>query len=141
MPDRAFIIDTNVLIAALPTINGATPFTWVLKGMLAAVFPFAVSDALLLEYQSVLLRPKLCKLHGLTEFEVVQLVQKIAQRASLVTPVQTVAAPDAGDQLLWDLLAARDDLLLVTQDKVLLKDKRMRSRLITPQRFSELLTT
>jgi predicted nucleic acid-binding protein len=37
--------------------------------------------------------------------------------------------------LLWDLLAARADLLLVTGDKLLLKDRGMQGRVVAPQGF------
>ena len=46
-------------------------------------------------------------------------------------------APDAGDQLLWDLLAAKPDLLLVTGDKALQRDAAMRSRELSPQAFAD----
>ncbi|GMV03403.1 MAG: hypothetical protein AMXMBFR52_30580 [Burkholderiales bacterium] len=52
-------------------------------------------------------------------------------------PVATSSAPDPGDQLLWELLAARVDLLLVTGDKRLLRDARMRARVVSPQTFVE----
>ena len=44
-------------------------------------------------------------------------------------------APDLGDQFLWDLLAARADLLLVTGDKLLLQAALMQDRVILPQAF------
>jgi predicted nucleic acid-binding protein len=44
-------------------------------------------------------------------------------------------APDPGDQLLWELLAAKADLLLVTGDKRLLRDAGMHGRVMTPQAF------
>jgi predicted nucleic acid-binding protein len=37
--------------------------------------------------------------------------------------------------MLWGLLAARADLLLVTGDKVLLSDPGMHPRVVTPQSF------
>ena len=44
-------------------------------------------------------------------------------------------APDPGDQLLWNLLAAKPDLLLVTGDKLLQKDSGMRGRVISARAF------
>ena len=44
-------------------------------------------------------------------------------------------APDPRDQLLWNLLAARPDLLLVTGDKLLLGDTGMRGRVISARAF------
>jgi len=46
-------------------------------------------------------------------------------------------APDPGDQLLWDLLAARADLLLITGDKALQRDATMQARVLSPQAFIE----
>jgi uncharacterized protein len=45
-----------------------------------------------------------------------------------------------GDQLLWDLLAARADLLLVTGDKQSLQDAGMHGRVISPREFVAGLT-
>ena len=59
----------------------------------------------------------------------------IAQHAIVLAPVAAPPAPDPGDQLLWGLLAARVDLLLVTGDKLLLRDAGMQGRVIAPQAF------
>ena len=62
----------------------------------------------------------------------------MARHAIVLTPVSagvSARAPDAGDQFLWDLLATRDDLVLVTGDKLLLKDEAMQQRVILPQAF------
>lgn len=39
--------------------------------------------------------------------------------------------------MLWELLAARSDLLWVTGDKLLLCDARMRGRVMSPKAFVE----
>ena len=51
----------------------------------------------------------------------------------------TPRSPDPGDQLLWDLLAPRPDLLLVTGDKLLLQDAARASRVLTAQALAERL--
>jgi predicted nucleic acid-binding protein len=137
---RAVIVDTNVVVAGLLTGSDASPVARILDGMLAAAFPFVVSEALLAEYRTVLLRPALCKLHGLTVAEVETVLTDIAQNAIVLSPAAeppAPPAPDPGDQLLWDLLAARADLLLVTGDKVLLRDPGMASRVFAPWAFVE----
>ena len=106
-----------------------------LDDMLMAAFPFVVSEALLAEYRAVLVRPGLRTLHGLTVAEVETLLTDIAQHAILLTPVANLPAPDPGDQLLWELLAAKSDLLLVTGDKLLLRDAGMQGRVVSPQAF------
>ena len=45
------------------------------------------------------------------------------------------AAPDPGDPLLWGLLAARAELVLITGDKLLLRDAGMQGRVMSPSAF------
>lgn len=133
-----FIIDTNVLVAGLLTSYADSPVARILDGMLGTAFAFVLSEALLAEYRSVLVRPKLCKLHGLSAAEIDTILIDIARHAIVLTPVRattTPLAPDPGDQFLWDLIATRADLVLVTGDKLLMQDKEMRQRVITPQTF------
>ena len=134
-----FIIDSNVIIAGLLTAHADSPVARILDGMLCAAFPFVVSEALLAEYRAVLVRPRLCKLHGLSVAEVDLILTDLARHAIVLAPVSTAAtalAPDPGDQFLWDLLAARADLVLVTGDKLLLQDEAMQLRVILPQTFA-----
>ena len=132
MSRQAVIVDTNVVVAGLLTGHDASPVARILDGMLAAAFPFVVSEALLAEYRTVLVRPNLRKLHGLAIAEVDAILTDLAQHAIVLTPVKALPAPDPGDQLLWELLAARADLLLITGDKLLLG---MRGRVISPREF------
>ena len=133
-----FIIDTNVLVAGLLTQNADSPVARILDGMLSAGFGFVLSEALLAEYHAVLVRPKLRKLHGLSVAEIDVILTDVARHAIVLTPLNGVAAPrapDARDQFLWDLLAARPDLILVTGDKLLQQDQTMSHRVIAPQTF------
>lgn len=129
------IVDTNVVVAGLLTANDASNVARVLDGMLTAAFPFAVSEALLAEYRTVLVRAKLRKLHGLTIAEVEAILTDLAQHAIVLAPVAAPPAPDPGDQLLWNLLAARADLVLVTGDKLLVQDAGMQGRVVSPYAF------
>jgi len=128
------VIDTNVVVAGLLTHQTEAPTALILDGMLAAAFPYVVSTALLAEYRDVLTRVKLRKLHGLSVAEVEILVVELAQHAIVLQPVAAMPAPDPGDQHLWELLAARDDLILVTGDKRLLQSD-LGIRISTPQQF------
>ncbi|MEP7303191.1 MAG: PIN domain-containing protein [Caldimonas sp.] len=130
----AVIVDTNVVVAGFPT-DRALPVAQILQGMLGAVFPFVVSEPLLAEYREVLGRPNVFRLHGLAVEAVAQLVADVARHATLLEPVAAPPAPDPGDQMLWDLLAARGDLVLVTGDKLLLRDPGMRGRVISAEAF------
>ena len=135
MSRQAVIVDTNVVVAGLLTAHEASPVARILDGMLSAAFPFVVSEALLAEYRTVLVRPNLRKLHGLTVAEVDAILTNLAQHAIVLKPIKASPAPDPGDQLLWELLAARVDLLLITGDKLLLRDADMQGRVVSPQAF------
>ncbi len=129
------IVDTNVVVAGLLTAQAASPVARILDGMLTAAFPFVVSPALLADYHAVLVRPALRKLHGLSVKQIETILTDLAQHAIVLEPVAGPPAPDAGDQLLWDLLAARAELRLVTGDKLLLQGFGMRGRVLTPAEF------
>ena len=129
------IVDTNVVVAGLLMAQAASPVARILDGMLTAAFPFVVSPALLADYHAVLVRPALRKLHGLSVQQIETILTDLAQHAIVLEPVAGPPAPDPGDQLLWDLLAARAELRLVTGDKLLLNDASMRGRVVTPAEF------
>ena len=129
------IVDTNVVVAGLLMAQAASPVARILDGMLTAAFPFVVSPALLADYHAVLVRPALRKLHGLSVQQIETILTDLAQHAIVLEPVAGPPAPDAGDQLLWDLLAARAELRLVTGDKLLLQDASMHGRVLTPAEF------
>lgn len=130
-----FIIDTNVVVAGLISSKIDSPVVRILDGMLGAAFPFVLSPALLAEYRAVLLRPKLARLHGLAAEQIDTVLTDFARHGIVLSPpVQQAvpSAPDPGDQFLWDLLALRPDLWLVTGDQRLLQDAAMQPRVITP---------
>lgn len=133
-----FIIDTNVVVAGLLASRADSPVSRTLDGMLRASFRFVISESLLSEYRAVLLRPKLVRLHRLTAWEVDVILTDLARHA-IVLPVplsiDAPFAPDAGDQFLWNLLTSRDDLMLVTGDKLLQQAGPLQQRVMTPQTF------
>ena len=135
MSRPAVIVDTNVVVAGLLTKHDASPVARILDGMLGAAFPFVLSEALLAEYRTVHIRPVLRKLHRLTVAEVEAILTDLAQHAIVLTPSAAPPAPDPGDQLLWELLAAKADLVLITGDKLLLRDAGMQGRVISPRAF------
>lgn len=139
MSRPVYIVDTNVVVAGLVTADPASPVARVLDGMLAAAFPFAVSETLLGEYRTVLLRPGLRTLHALSVDEIELLLTDLAQHAIVLEPAADCdvlpRAPDAGDQFLWNLLAGRPRLVLITGDKRLLQDRGMQGRTVSPRTF------
>ncbi len=137
MSVRVAIVDTNVVAAALLTSRPDSPVSQVLDGMITAQFPYAVSQALVAEYRTVLARPKLLKLHGLDLDAIESLLVEMVRQAIMIKPVPAPPAPDPGDQMLWDILASRLDLVLVTGDKALLLDEGMSGRVLSPASFVE----
>jgi putative PIN family toxin of toxin-antitoxin system len=130
----AAIVDTNVVVAGFPIAGNPLPVAAILQGMLKGELRFVVSAALLDEYRDVLARPPLRRLHGLGDEALESLLARIEAIAEVLQPVAgRASAPDPGDQMLWELLAARADLLLVTGDKRLLRDRVMRGRVVTPE--------
>ena len=129
------IVDTNVVVAGVLTARADSPVARVLDGMLTAAFPFALSEALVAEYRSVLRRPSLRKAHGLTPNQVDIILVELAQHGIVLAPVAGPRAPELGDQHLGELLAAREELLLVTGDRLLQLDKAMGSRIVSPAEF------
>ncbi len=103
--------------------------------MLSAAFPFVLPEALPCECRTLLLRPNLRRLHGLSVAEVDVILTDLAQDAIILTPVISPPAPEPGDPLLWDLLAAKADLLL-TGNKALFRDAGMRERVFSVQAFA-----
>jgi putative PIN family toxin of toxin-antitoxin system len=134
MPSLA-VIDTNVIVAGLLTARNASPVVRILDGMLSAAFPYAISEALLAEYGVVLRRSSLRKLHGLTSEEIDTILVELVQHAILLDPKPAPSAPDPGDQHLWELLAAHPDVILVTGDKLLIRDNDEKGRVISPADF------
>ena len=130
----AVVVDTNVVVAGLPLVGNPLPVARILKGMREAAFAFVVSEPLLAEYREVLARPSLRKLHGLADEALATVMARLEAGADLVEAAASAAsAPDPGDQMLWELLAARADAVLVTSDRLLLRDRAMRGRVLTPQ--------
>ncbi|MDT0634275.1 putative toxin-antitoxin system toxin component, PIN family [Spectribacter hydrogenoxidans] len=131
----AVVVDTNVVIAGLLTGETTSPVARILDSMLGAAFPFVLSEPLLAEYRAVILRPRLRDIHGLGDPDIDDLLVTLTEHAIVISPQPTVLAPDSGDQHLWELLAARADLRLVTGDKRLFEAGIYRQRIISPQAF------
>ena len=130
------IVDTNVLIGQWMTDLTAREQMHILDGMRSGALRFAVCDVLLAEYREVLLRPKLQRRHLQDDDKVDAFIAQITAGAIRIETQPGPKAPDPGDQMLWDLLASRADLQLVTGDRLLLKNSRMLGRVLTPEAFA-----
>lgn len=131
---RILIIDTNVLVAGLITSDPTSPTVSILDAMLDGSLPFLLSPALLEEYRTVLMRPKLTRIHGLTESQIDTILTEITANAIWREPPRDAAhsAPDSNDEHLWELLASEPSSVLVTGDQLLLESPRPGSSVITP---------
>jgi len=138
MMPRLFIIDTNVLVAGLISTVNTAPTVQILDAMLKGSILYVVSPALLQEYRTVLLRPKLRKLHGLPEPEVDHLLVEITANSIWREPALSHQAPDSGDNHLCDLLLHAVDTILVTGDLLLLDSAPKDRLVITPRTCLEM---
>lgn len=140
---RLYIIDTSVLVAGLVTGDSAAPTAKILDAMLDGRLAYLLSPALLHEYRGVLLRPRLSRLHGLTEPELDHLLTVIVANALWREPPDDGAhpAPDPGDSHLWALLAQETGCILVTGDQLLLQQPRPGSQVITPAGCARFLSS
>lgn len=132
------VVDTNVLVAGLITSAAHSPTARVLNGMLDGRILFLLSPALLAEYRSVLLRPKLMALHGLAETEIDQLLTEITLNALWREPTTLTRAPDPGDDHLWALLDHEPKAILITGDHRLLQEPHRQAMVMSPAAFAVL---
>ncbi len=135
MTPPVFVVDTNVVVAGLITRSSLSPVVRALDGMLSGSFVYLLSPALLDEYRAVLLRPRLCELHGLEEQAIDQLLAELAVNAIWRQAEGARAAPDRGDDHLWALLSAYPGSILVTGDRLLLEEPLEGSSVISPRTF------
>lgn len=129
-----FIVDTNVLVAALITSQTHSPTAMVLDAMLDGRLIYLLSPDLLAEYRSVLLRTRLVRAHGLTESEIDSLLTELTANGIWRKPPPDAEhqAPDAQDAHLWALLACEASAVLITGDRLLLDNPRPASLIISP---------
>jgi uncharacterized protein len=130
------IVDTNVLVAGLLSRRADSPTVRIVDAMLDGSLVFLLSPALLAEYRAVLLRRKIAAAHGLTAAEVDALLTDITANAIWREPPAIAeAAPDAGDDHLWALLACEPRAVLITGDALLLQHPPAGRVLIRPADF------
>lgn len=86
----------------------------------------------------VLVRPGLVRVHRLGIAEIDDILTDIVLHAVMIEPQQSAhQAPDRGDQFLYDLLAIRADLVLITGDQKLLNHAAISGRVLSPRQFIE----
>lgn len=135
---RMFIVDTNVVVAGLITTQAGSPTAQLLDAMLVGRLIYLLSPDLLHEYRAVVLRPKLARTHGLAESEIDALLIDITANALWRDPPADALhqSPDPQDGHLWALLACEPSAVLVTGDRLLQKNTRLGSSVISPARWA-----
>ena len=141
VPANLCVVDTNVVVSGLIGHDPNSPPARILDSMLGGEITYLMSSELLDEYLTVLLRPRLVKLHGLTGEELDRLLADLvangAWREPAREPVSSSTAPDAGDNHLWALLASYPQALLITGDRLLLEQPPGDASVIPPRQFVE----
>ncbi len=140
MKPTVIVVDTNVIVSAVITDQPQSPTCLILDGMLAGRFTFLLSTELLSEYRRVLLRPKIQKLHGLDEGEVDAILTEIVVNGVMRETLKVSRrAPEKGDDHLWALISIQPGTMLVTGDKLLIKNPPDFTTVLSPREFLELL--
>ena len=129
------IVDTNVIVSGLIGSDPKSPPALILDAMLDGRLLYLMSDALLNEYSSVLRRPRLVRLHGLTDDEIDRLLTDLVANGIWRQPVASGDAPSAGDAHLWALLATQPQAKLVTGDRLLFENPPTGASVTSPRHF------
>ncbi|HZL01347.1 MAG TPA: putative toxin-antitoxin system toxin component, PIN family [Caulobacteraceae bacterium] len=98
-----FVLDTNVLVAGLFSRRGAS--FWLLERVIDGELPIAVSVALALEYEDVVMRPAMLARGWASAEQLSTVLDAILAQAELVQPIQVrrrPALPDPGDDLVLE---------------------------------------
>jgi len=139
MSRRVFVIDTNVLVAGVITARPDAPTARLVDAMLDGRIAYLLSPELLREYEQVLLRPAIARLHGLSGQDTERMLVEIAANAIWREPLadKTHTVPDAKDAHIWALLASEAQAILVNGDKPLIENPRPGVSAITPATWAE----
>ena len=100
--------------------------------MLSGGILYLMSAALLNEYATVLRRPKLVRLHGLSDKEIDSLLTELVANAIWREPSAPSNAPDPG---VWALLSSEKECMLVTGDRLLVENPPSSSSVISARGF------
>ena len=143
MTPPVFVVDTNVVVSALIGSDAKAPPAQILDAMLDGRLLYLMSRDLLIEYASVLRRPRVIRLHGRSEEEIDRLLAELTANAIWrKAPAGDTAAgdvaPDAGDNHLWALLASWPGTRLVTGGRLLVENAAAGRRVLTPRDFMNL---
>ena len=138
MTPPVFVVDTNVIAAALIGSDSEAPPAQILEAMLDVSLLYLMSGDLLTEYASVLRRPRLVRLHGRSEEEIDRLLAELTANAIWREAPAVDTAPDANDNHLRALRASCAGSRLVTGDRLLVESASAGRPVLTPGDFVDL---
>ena len=131
-------IDTNVLLAALISNQGASHF--ILKLVIEERVNLAITTQMLLEYDDVLRRPDIASLHGLDKQEiddVLDLLLILANKHSVYYRIRPNLV-DEGDNLVFECAFTSGSEFLVTSNVKDFQDPEWKGsgfKIVTPSDF------
>ena len=135
MKSTVCIVDTNVVGSGLITGKSSTPPTIILDSMLDGRLLYLMSGDLLTEYSTVLRRPRIASIHGLTDAQLDRFLTELVANAMWRDSLIADKAPDRKDDHLWGLLAGYPQAMLVTGDQLLLNNPPVECSVISPRSF------
>ena len=130
------VVDTNVLVSGLITSDVESSVCRILDAMLEGRIIYLISADLLDEYREVLIRPGISRLHGLDEGAIDRILTELVTNGIWREPMGAEVAPDPGDSHLWRLLSVQPGSLLVTGDRLLLRQPPAFASVMSPATFA-----
>lgn len=112
-----FVLDTNILVAALWSRNGASHR--ILREVLQGDLAVAVSVALALEYEAVLARAALREASWASAEELDVVLDALLQAAHRIMPIRTRLRPalaDPGDEMVLECAVQAGALAIITMN-------------------------
>ncbi len=134
------VLDTNVIVSAHLKPHGY--IAQIFAAWHEEVFDVVVSDAILTEYEEVLLRPNIQKRHQLTSSQVKQTIEDIRELAILVQPtdIPEVVQDDPDDNTFLACGIAGRAEYIISSDPDLLDIQEFHGmHILTPMQFLEVL--
>lgn len=134
MTSPLVVVDTNVLVAGLLTRDATAPTARIVDAMLRGAIRFLLSEELLSEYRSVLLRPAIARAHALSAEEVDEILIRLAANGTVRLAAEARAGA-ADDAHLVALLDQEAGARLVSGDAAALR--RADRRGLSPRAFAD----
>lgn len=134
------VVDTNVVVSALITVDFRSPPTQVLAAALSGRITPVLSPELLREYESALIAPRTQRRHRLVPSEVQEILDWLAHRGAVIEPGSARRRPPGlSDAHVVAILESEPRALLVTGDVRLRTWAAGWTTALSPRGFVELL--